>query len=110
LNLCTEFEKLNFNETKEELLHQQRTSSSVSYNVINEQTAVMLFDIYITIMAVMKFKNRLNESEMKQLKLNAYHELFYLPWNRWIDLFRQKIEVRIRTRFEIEKVKKSLSM
>ncbi len=104
VSLSIELEKLDLNEIKEELQQQQKMSSSVSYNIINEQAAIMLFNLYITTMAITKFKNRLSEIEMKQLKLNAYHELFYLSWNRWIDLFRQKIEVRIRNRFEIEKV------
>ena len=74
--LSKDFEKLNldknrvnsFNNFAKDKLERKSSNSgdhvsntTVSYNVINAQAALHLHDLYFTLMAIMKFKNRLND-------------------------------------------------
>jgi len=72
--------------------------------MFTEQIALSLFEIYINILSIYQYKNFLSQTEHDTLKLNSFPSLFYLTLKRWIDLIKQKVEIKVEKSSECEKV------
>lgn len=81
-----------------------RTYLLFDYNMFTEQIALSLFELYINLLAIYNYKNNLSETECETLKFNLFPSLFYLPLKRWIELIKQKVEIKVEKSFECEKV------
>lgn len=77
---------------------------SSNYSVVSEPASMLLFELYINLTAIMKYRNKIYESEVHSLKLAKYHEFFYLPYDRWAHAAGKKLGLRVRSSFEAEKV------
>lgn len=106
--LTVDFENLSLSQCSqsEEASATVGALSSSSYSVISEPASLLLFELYINMTAIMKYRNKIYESEVHSLKLAKYHEFFYLPYDRWAHTVGKKLSLRVRNSFEAEKVSK----
>lgn len=73
------------------------------YNTITEKISITLFELYTIVYSIYKFRTFLNESERSSLKIHVFYEIFYMPYKRWVDLLRRKVESKVEKCFESEK-------
>jgi hypothetical protein len=87
--------------------------SVCNYNTISEPKAIQLFELYINLKAIKRFQSYLttdinynnnNDEEQEILKINTFHDYFYMPFMRWIDLMRRKIDNKLDLILETEEV------
>ena len=103
-NLEPPFAKIPLGKTLSNTSNRIHSPTSVNYKLVNENSAVILYDLYNTLKAICQFKSIIDESDLGELKIISFYEFFYLPYESWIDLITKKINVRIKRSFELEKV------
>ena len=94
----------NLNQTPKDSID-VKPGSLFKYNTITESIAISLFELYTAVNSIYKFRHYLNENDRGNLKINSFYELFYMPYKRWIDLIKRKIDAKVEKCFENEKVR-----
>ncbi|CAF0819214.1 unnamed protein product [Brachionus calyciflorus] len=75
----------------------------INYVTITEQIAIELFELYSLIHLIEQMKTYLCENDQTYLAINKFHDLFYMPYKRWIDIIKKRVENKIEKCFDNEK-------
>ena len=80
-----------------------KMNSFFNYTTISEQIATSLFELYNTMNEIYKLRIYVTNSDQATLRINSFYEFFYMPFKRWIDLIKRKIDSKAEKCFESEK-------
>ncbi|RNA09727.1 BAI1-associated 3-like [Brachionus plicatilis] len=79
-------------------------NSILNYVTITEQISINLFELYSLIYVIFRMKSCLADSDQLSLNILRFYELFYMPYKRWIDLIKKRVDNKIDKCFDSEKV------
>ncbi|CAM4874974.1 unnamed protein product [Rotaria socialis] len=74
-----------------------------------EQTSLSLFELYLTLNELSKYKIYVNESHRSNLKINQYYMYFGVALKKWLSIARNKLLHRIEYFLDKDQVETSLS-
>ena len=77
--------------------------SNFNYSSITEHLAVAVFELYFCVHTIDAFRKYLDESDQGTLSIQNYHDFFYVAFKRWIELIKQKVDLKIERCFDNEK-------
>jgi hypothetical protein len=80
------------------------TNAVFNYNTITEQIALSLFELYVSLSAIVTYKKYVSEVDQSALKMTNFHDLFYMPFKKWIELIKHKVDLKVEKCFDSDKV------
>ena len=108
----------------ENFLRKVSIISVVDYGTMSDETALSFFELYLVLLDLSRFQINIEEryndrldlfflmmtikilylSDRNNLKLIKFHEFFKIPFKRWIELIKIKLQSQIDKLAEAEKV------